>query len=201
MKYKRHSVERDVEEFAGWQTLQKMISKARARDAAFAATAFNTGGRVTEVRMLRKKNFVLSNPKVVLVRDMRVLKRFHRGKDKKVVVDTVFRKTFPIRRDEALVETMCKWVENREDWLFPSDRGFEPYLGRTMCYKIARRLGDSVGFWCYPHWFRAQRASQLKLEYDFDVMELMEWFAWKDAKTAVRYAKMGWRGLAEKMGV
>ena len=199
-KYQRHSVERDVEEFAGWKLLSKMVKKARGRDAAFLATAFETGGRVTEVRMLHKVNFDLTNPKVILVRDMRVIKRFHREHGK-VVRDIAYRKTFPIPRVEPLVEVMVTWIEQQPEWLFPTNRGDEAYLGRTMSYNIARRMGDSVGLWVYPHWFRAQRASQLRFEYGFDVMDLMEFFAWKHFPTAMRYAKMGWRGLAEKMGV
>jgi integrase len=205
-KYKRHAVERDVEEFVGWDVLLEMIEKARARDAAFASIAFETGGRVSEVRMLHRNNFVLTNPKVILVRKMRVLKRFHRERDpqtgeKRVVLDVVFRKTFPIRRDEPLVDIMVEWIEKHDGYLFPTNRGNEPYLGRTMAYKIARKLGSSIGQWIYPHWFRAQRASQLHLEYGFDTIDLMEFFSMEDAKTATRYAKMGWRGLAEKMGI
>lgn len=199
-KYKRHSVERDVEEFVGWPLLNEMVEKARARDAAFIATAFETGGRVTEVRMLNRENFDLENPKVILVRNMRVIKRFHREHGK-VVKDIAYRKTFPIRRDELLAKIMVAWVERHSEWLFPTNRGDEVYLGRTMSYNIARRIGSSIGQWIYPHWFRAQRASQLRFEYGFDVMDLMEFFAWKHFPTAIRYAKMGWRGLAEKMGV
>lgn len=205
-EYKRHSVERDVEEFVGWPILKDMVRKARVRDAAFAAVAFETGGRVSEVRMLRRENFILTNPKVILVTKMRVLKRFHRETDPKtgdktIILDTVFRKTFPIRRDDVLAKQMLEWIKSRGDWLFPTNRGSDAFLGRTMAYNIARRLGDSIGLWVYPHWFRAQRASQLRLEYGFDTLDLMEYFAWKDVKTATRYAKMGWRGLAEKMGV
>lgn len=206
-KYKRHSVERDVEEFVGWPVLENMIQKARARDAAFGITSFETGGRVSEVCVLHRNNFILTNPKVILVTKMRVLKRFHREPDpenpskKKVVLDVVYRKTFPISRSDPLAKSMLEWIEEHDTWLFPTNQGKEPYLSRSMAYVIARRLGDSIGEWVYPHWFRAQRASQLHLEYGFDTIDLMEFFAMKDAKTATRYAKMGWRGLAEKMGV
>lgn len=199
-KYKRHSVERDVEEFVGWPVLEKMVDNARARDSSFAAISFETGGRVTEVRMLHKNNFILTNPKVILVTKMRALKRFHREHGK-VVLDIAYRKMFPVRRDDPLAKPMLEWIEKHDAWLFPTNRGNEPYLSRSMAYVIARRLGDSIGQWIYPHWFRAQRASQLHLEYGFDTIDLMEFFAMKDAKTATRYAKMGWRGLAEKMGV
>ena len=205
-KYKRHSVERDVEEFVGWPTLETIIQSARQRDGAFAAIAFETGGRITEVRMLHHDNFILTNPDVILVRKMRLLKRFHRETDsttgkKRVVLDEVYRKTFPISRSEPLTNVITQWVETQHGWLFPSFQGKQPYLGRTMAYNIARRLGNSIGVWIYPHWFRAQRASQLRLEYGFDTLDLMEFFGWEDVKTAIRYAKMGWRGLAEKMGV
>lgn len=195
-----------MEEFVGWEILKEIVSSVRERDGAFATIAFGTGGRVSEVRMLHRNNFILTNPKVVLVKRMRVLKRFHREVDpktkkKKIVLDTVYRKTFPIRRDEPLTELMVQWIKKQNEWLFPTNRGDNVFLGRTMAYNIARKLGKSVGMWIYPHWFRAQRASQLRLEYGFDTIDLMEFFAWEDVKTATRYAKMGWRGLAEKMGV
>jgi integrase len=204
-KYKRHSVERDVEEFVGWQTLQKMMGLAsHQRDGAFAATCFETGGRVSEVRMLHRENFVLDNPKVLLVTKMRVLKRFHREQDeegeRKVVKDVGYRKTFPIRRDDPLAQPLLEWVENKSGFLFLG-RGGEPYISRAYAYRICRQLGQAVGLWIYPHWFRAQRASQLHSQYDFDAIDLKEYFAWKDDKTAMRYAKLGWRGLADKMGV
>lgn len=198
--YERHSVERDVEEFVGWDLLNGMVDQAGERNAAFVATSFETGGRVTEVRMLNRENFVLANPKVILVRNMRVIKRFHRERGQ-VVKDIVYRKTFPIRRDEPLAKVMIDWVEQQRGWLFPTHQGNEDFLGRTMSYNIARRVGNSVGLWVYPHWFRAQRASQLRFEYGFDAMDLMEFFAWKHWPTAIRYAKIGWRGLAAKMGV
>ena len=200
-KYKRHSVERDVDDFIGWPKLQEMLKDGRERDKVFASVAFETGGRVSEVRALHRNNFILINPKVILVTKMQVLKRFHREFDqetgeKKVVKDIVYRKTFPIKRNEPLAVIMLKWIEDSDGWLFPTDRGDEAYLGRTMSYNIARRLGDNIGMWIYPHWFRAQRASQLRIEYGFDTLDLMEFFAWEDVKTATRYAKMGWQGLA-----
>lgn len=205
-KYKRHSVKRDVEEFVGWKKLTKLLDSPRKRDSAFGVTCFLTGGRVSEVRMLHRDNFNLNNPKVVLVTKMRVLKRFHRELDqetgdKVVVKDLVYRKTFPVKRTEPLVQILEEWLQTHTEHLFPTNRGSEPYLGRTMAYNIVRRLGNSLGLWIYPHWFRAQRASQLRLEYNFDTLDLMEYFAWEDVKTATRYAKMGWQGLATKMGV
>jgi hypothetical protein len=59
------------------------------------------------------------------------------------------------------------------------------------------KISDEIHLWL--HWFRSQRASQLVCDYSFEVMDLVNYFDWKDVETAIRYAKKGWRGLTEKM--
>jgi hypothetical protein len=59
------------------------------------------------------------------------------------------------------------------------------------------KISDEIHLWL--HWFRSQRASQLVNDYGFEVMDLVNYFDWKDVETAIRYAKKGWRGLTEKM--
>lgn len=51
----------------------------------------------------------------------------------------------------------------------------------------------------WPHWFRAQRASQLVADYGFEVMDLVDFFRWEKSDVALTYARRGWRGLASKM--
>jgi hypothetical protein len=55
----------------------------------------------------------------------------------------------------------------------------------------------------YPHLLRSERACQLVDEYGFDVYDLDWFFGWKKRKltTAEWYARMGWKGLARRMGV
>lgn len=51
----------------------------------------------------------------------------------------------------------------------------------------------------WPHRFRAERASQLAVEKDFGVIELMKWFGWTSEPMATHYAKMSVKDLVEKM--
>ena len=64
-----------------------------------------------------------------------------------------------------------------------------------------RKIGKELGIHLYDHWFRAQRASQLALEYDLREASLLEWFQWERWETAKGYCKLGPVGLAKKMGV
>lgn len=53
----------------------------------------------------------------------------------------------------------------------------------------------------YPHWLRAQRAAQLRMEWHLDYLQLQDWFAWKDPSTISRYAKMGTEALIDMFKV
>jgi len=198
---KTHSVDRDVDEFCGWERLMSIISRAPTQqDRALIATLFLTGGRVSEVLSLKRSNFDLSNKEFIVVKKMPVEKRFkvmdkvpdpskksgYRWLTKKLNYD----RTFPINRKEPPVPILLDWLGRfkGDEKLFDTDR--------TKVFLMLRRLGPDI----YPHWFRAQRASQLAVDYeDYDVYTLMDFFKWKDAKTAMKYSKLGWKGLARKM--
>lgn len=221
-KYSRISVERDVQEFCGWPRLLELVAECdkttyradqqdhlRERDKALVATLFETGGRVSEVLMLRKRNFDIQRDRV-LVKGMRVLKRYRKvgeyqkkGGKKSWKTEPVFttRGIFTVRRFEPLTPIMVSWIETCNDYIFPSgSNGSElPYLGRTRVYQILRDLGKRVDIHLYSHWFRAQRASQLASEYGFREHELLRWFSWKRYETAMRYSKLSWRDLDAKM--
>ena len=153
--------------------------------------------------MLRKSNFETVD-EYVLVKGMQVLKRYRRltswiddeGKQRwKTEPEPTTRGTFPIRLDEPLTPFMLNWIEQCEDYLFPSPKQTrkQPYLSNTRVYQIVKSLGVN------PHWFRAQRACQLASEYGFDLHQLLEFFKWKRQETAARYASLGWQDLAKQM--
>jgi integrase len=139
-----------------------------------------------------------------------------------------FRKTFPIMLNEPLTPILLEWVESQDDLLFPSPRGVNDKgealpLTRGWAYKLIRwvdnllpeglreslrlnipfissngvKVNDSIHLWL--HWFRSQRASQLVNDYGYEVLDLMNYFSWEKAETAIHYARRGWVGLAEKM--
>jgi len=70
-------------------------------------------------------------------------------------------------------------------------------LMRPFKTKAGEIIADEIHLWL--HWFRSQRASQLVNDYGFDEMDLLGYFTWDDLRTALRYAKKGWRGLTAKM--
>ena len=190
--YHRASVLRDIDEFCGWEFLNRLILECndtnyyrkpdllRDRDKALIATLFETGGRISEVLALDKRNFKIL-PERVLVTGMIVLKND---------VPTT-RGTFSVKRFEPLCPIMVDWIKQCNSPLFN--------ITPTRAWQIMNELGNRVGTHIYDHWFRAQRASQLASEYDFTLHELLEWFSWKDIRTALRYAKLSWRKLDSKM--
>lgn len=205
MQKQRHSVEIDVQKFCGWDYLLDLVNRAKSfRDKALIATLFETGGRVSEVLMLKKLNFVLSNPEIILVENMPIVKRHkkvgeyidRKGKKRWKTEKYIAYRTFPIRTGEPLVPYMKKWVLQLK---LPEQLLFD--LSRVRVFQIIKALDKNL----YPHWFRAQRASQLTHDYGyryrFDLDAQLDWFKWKHIETAKRYAKMGWESLAERMGI
>jgi len=59
------------------------------------------------------------------------------------------------------------------------------------------KVKNQLNLWL--HWFRSQRASQLVSDYGYEVIDLVDYFSWESYETALRYARKGWRGLANKM--
>jgi len=226
--YERRSVDQDVEEFVGWETLLGMVEEAgrtryrpspvwpaeaaedyqdrlRRRDQALIATLFLTGGRVSEVVELEASNFRVGS-RFIVVRGMRVLKRYRRvaaymeGGRKRYRTEPVFetRGRFSFPTGEPLVPHLVSWLEEvGEGPLFPSPAKTRSHLSRVRAYQVVTTIGRRVGVEIWPHWFRAQRASQLAEEYGFQLHRLMEWFSWKRVETALKYSKLSTRAYEE----
>lgn len=137
------------------------------------------------------------------------------------------RNDFSIPVKEPLSTELLKGIENaKEDLLFPSPYKKDEHkpLSRIRMYQLIRelnnklppalkkelglsvpfmdptrtiKLDDEIHLWL--HWARSQRASQLAGEYNFTEGDLLEWFGWKDIKTATRYAHKGYVKLGNKM--
>ena len=174
----------------------KLIEKCGCeRDRALISALFETGGRVSEVLQLRKDNFVVQNPFLV-VKAMPVLKRYNKvgeykdknGKTRWLTERKIAYRTFPIHMKEPLCEPLLSYITK-------IDEGKLFHIGRVQVYRIVRKLDENI----FPHWFRAQRASQLALEYGFNIHDLIDFFNWKSLQTATHYSRMGWKGLANKM--
>lgn len=118
-------------------------------------------------------------------------------------------RTFPIRVDEPATPYFIDWwkrkVKAKEEVLFPINRS----AAFVRVRNVGKRLDKDIPF-CnirssliYDHWFRAERACQLAFDYGFDKDDMNEFFQWKERKPsmAVKYASLGWKGLAKKMDV
>ncbi len=199
------------------------------RERALVTCAFLTGGRIAEVRLLQRKHFDLEKDDAyIIVRDMPRVKSYKKIKemvkfrcvshchkrwdyqpapmqflyhgDIEQYVGWLTRpvkeyRTFPINREEPIVPVLTSYLERFDDdpeaLLFP--------IKYQTAYWICRRLGGRVGLHTPPHWFRAQRASQLAYDYGFTEHDLIEFFGWRDYATAFHYARKGYKGLARKM--
>jgi len=171
--------------------------KLRKRDQALIAALFLTGGRASEVAGIRVSNFNIL-PTEIHVEGMRVLKRYK-------VVETIknsdgsrtyitepmemTRGIFSINRDEVLVPYLLRWIQESEDYLFPSPSD-KPYLSRQRIHQIVKEIGKRIGLRLWVHWFRSQRASQLATEYGFTIHQLADWFRWSKLDTARTYTKL-----------
>jgi integrase len=219
-EYERESV-KDIERFCGWETLQQLVDECGRtnytvspiwgghaaqyrqrliqRDRGLIATLFSTGGRVTEVLQLRTKNFDIDD-KWIRVTGMETLKRFSRDKTtgETTKIHTT-RGRFSIPRDEALVPYMLTTIEGAEDFIFPSPKKNRDHISKVRAYQIVRSVGERCDIKIYPHWFRAQRASQLAEELNFNLIALMRYFNWEDMKTAKRYARLSTEFLERMM--
>jgi len=221
----------EVEEFCGWDFLQRMVKLARlTRTKKLIAAGFLTGGRIMEDFMLERKHFDFKiDPDMVVVRAMPVVKRYEKvGERKKwrcfghckmrwgtrqrpreptpreqakhniveyagwkTKLKTAYR-TFPFPKTEPLVPVLVeslKGIKKGKIFDFKYDVAYDDVV------EIGKQLGTHIP----THWFRAQRASQLALEYGFGEHELIEWFLWRDYMTAFTYARKGYKGLAAKM--
>jgi integrase len=221
-EYERHSVE-EIQSFCGWEVLLQLIKecartpynvspfwknedsiaeyrrKKRARDQGIIATLFETGGRINEVLALKKDNFDFSHPDFIRVAAMPLLKRYKRDKTTGEIHSIPSTRTFVIPSREPLVQYMKPVIDRADPFLFPSPKYPDRPMTDTRAYQIVRDLGERIGMRIWNHWFRAQRASQLASEYNFDVPLLLRFFNWKSYDTALRYARLGVGDLMRAM--
>jgi len=200
MNPKKRSIARDIQSFCGWDFLISLVEVASTPlYKAIISGLFLTGCRVSEFIQLRGENVNLdAHPSLIIVEDAPIVKR--KG-------EYINRRTFPINKKEPLVPYFLEYIKGKrkKELLFP--------YSRVRIYQIVREVGRKLN--CdipfsrihsselYPHWFRAQRARQLRSDYGFTDEELRDWFGWKyraEGMAAV-YGKLSWIELAKKMGV
>ena len=80
-----------------------------------------------------------------------------------------------------LIELLLSKVRQAEDYLFEGVTYWRAYMA-------IRKAGDKLGMQIAPHFFRSQRAFQLKKEKDASAEDLKHYFGWSDTKMAEHYA-------------
>jgi hypothetical protein len=200
---KIRSIEKDIEAFCGWGFLKDLtVASRQPLDGQIISGLFLTGCRVTELTMMKSENFRLNvHPDLIVVERAPVIKRYSRKLKKRYTAH----RTFCFRRDELLVPYFLKRLKSSRGHLYP--------FTRQTIFNAIRRVGAIVNkpvpfsnihsSQLYPHWFRAQRARQLKSDYGFTDEMLRDWFGWKfrsEGMPAI-YGKYSYLEFAKQMGV
>jgi hypothetical protein len=226
-RYHRLNVYDYVLEFCGWEPIEELIKYGGSpRNELYLICLIKTGGRAGEVLNLLSENFKDNkHAKALFVERMKLEKRWRKMPDGTRQHLEAIRKPFPILLKEPLTDLLQKQLSIVEEGpLFMSPYKTHNALTVSWGYKLIRRindeipsslfkrlgldipfmdkatgekLNDTIHLW--QHWFRAERASQLRSEYDFTEADLMEFFGWLDYKTALHYSRLGASNLAKKM--
>jgi len=205
---KERSIVKDIDAFCGWDFMMKLITVSpRIEYRGVISGLFITGCRVSELIQLQFNNIRLdipSDPLMILFENVPVIKRYSRKTRQRYKAY----RTFPVRMDEPAVQYFIKYI-NYAKQMYP-----RPYpWTRTRIFQIVRDVGKALNCQVpfsrihssqlYPHWFRAQRARQLRYDYNFTDEELRDWFGWKYSQYGMPaiYGKLSWLELARKMGI
>lgn len=113
------------------------------------------------------------------------------------------RRAFPILKKEPLYPIMEQYInQSHSELLFPSSRlrkNGTRFMTSTNAWLIINRIQTLTGIELWPHWFRSQRASQLKKEYGFKTDDRKDWFNWLTDPMASLYTKTSAKEMAALM--
>ena len=113
------------------------------------------------------------------------------------------RRAFPILKKEPLYPVMEQYIKHHHgELLFPSPKlrkNKTRFMTCTNAWLIINRIQNLTGIELWPHWFRSQRASQLKKEYGFKTDDRKDWFNWLTDPMASLYTKTRAKEMAALM--
>ena len=171
-----------VPRFCGWPKLEAFYySTENPVIRGLIATLFSTGTRVSECLLLHRDMFIVEDDEWLTVFRVPVLK-----KGVKTALADKFR-NIPIYRSEIMCQYMMNYVEECEGYLFSKSR--------QWAWQSLVKVDET---W-WPHRVRSERATQLHVEYGYQIPELMKWFNWKDPKEALEYVKLGTSDLKKQV--
>jgi len=191
----------EVTEYCGDEVLEELIQKCNKtpyrsdyqdyrikRARGLVSILFLTGGRISEVLLLKKSNFDFDNEEAkrsnaFLVKDMPVLKQtIGVGKPKAVT------RTFPIWNDEPLVQYLREWLSEIETNVFS--------LTRSRVWQIVLDLGKRLDRPRHinPSWFREQREHYLVEKKGFSPYDVQAYFKFRHPPEIFRHRE-DWQNL------
>ena len=195
----RRSVKLDIPDWPGWVAFTKMLEQGREEapypedSIKYATILFETGCRVSEAIQLRPSMFKM-NEEAIVIQNAPVLKKGRRAtRDILIKLDEV----------DPLAYELVEYVEEcKTDYMLPGlSRGFSRAVEswRHVCRStVNKRIGELCPE-LWPHALRGYRASMLVYERGFSVQDLVSWFDWKGADTALHYTRT--RDMATAMGI
>jgi hypothetical protein len=89
-------------------------------------------------------------------------------------------RTFAFPSKEPLVKYLMTYANHFKQGQYLFDISYDTVY--RVCTKTEPRL--------FPHLLRSWRATQLAVEYHYDLAQLLEWFSWEDLRYARLYAKL-----------
>jgi len=170
-----------VPTFCGWPAVMEYHKQCPTPEiAGLFSVLFETGCRISEALQLHREMFVYEAPFLKVYR-LPVMKK----KERAPIGDRFRNISIPLQ--EPLVEPMMKYVGSKPGRLFSRSRVW-----------AWRKIVEVDDRW-WPHRIRSERATQLNLEYGFDISKLMKWFNWVEAKEAQEYVRLDMRDLEKAM--
>lgn len=215
--YRRAISTHAIDYWVGWEKILSLHKKAleidkdhfRQDHSLYFVTIFETGGRVSEIILLRPEQ-IRWNDSTIKITRMRVHKQRRATKVRNVFIKI---------KDNPLAQTFIDHVKACDTkYLLPGyGPSIEPsplnrfrrkinpnrHISTTHVYKKITAIDPDI----WPHWLRDQRSWHLSAEIEqggsgFDAYELKEWFGWTSMDMPAQYAgRRGEKDILRKLGI
>lgn len=217
-------IRKDIRGWIGWDYIKEMIKICT--QPLVLLLLFLTGGRATEVLKLTRAHFsdlggyyaVTSMPVLKKYIVTEVYMNIITGKKRYETVPRPTDRSFPILKNE-LSNMLWDIIKDRDrlepllHWPNFKSKSSQYWQVYKTIHDIEMPpsplapLKDNKKDWrdpsnqrrSYPHWSRGMRAAQMRVEYNFSVAQLMDFFMWEDISMARHYAKFSVADTARAM--
>ncbi len=196
---------KDVGDWQGWPTIielydQITYTKYPKDTQSIFTVLFNTGARRAEAPLIKLKQVDIRSTGVV-INGAKTLKKKKENESYRTI-----RISFHRNPMAAIFKDYVEDLDEKNIFLLPGLKPFTrvPLYDRALSgATIYNRLSDIPGGALFnggsvfPHSLRGLCAKMLVAEYDFDVHNLVSWFNWSSANSAIIYTAT--RDLSKKL--